>query len=140
MEKNRLVGTILFDFGTHFTVVLSDVCVVGDPTHRRYSSDAPKGWATWYIIFCFVISIALIALFIWVENRRGAQAMMPLKIWKYPEFGLVMFIMFFGWFEFEIMTLYMTYLLDLRRVLLISDSKTFGERRHYFVLCTSFQT
>jgi hypothetical protein len=36
--------------------------------------------------------------------------MMPLKIWRSPGFGLCMFILFFGWMDFEIVTLYMTFL------------------------------
>jgi len=76
----------------------------------RYSSEAPNGWATWYIIFLLILSLVLLALFIWVEHKRGDRAMMPLKIWKYPQFGIVMFLLFFAWFDFEIVTLYMTFL------------------------------
>jgi Major Facilitator Superfamily len=35
-----------------------------------------------------------------------------LKIWKYPQFGLVISLLFFGWFDFEIMTLYITLFLQ----------------------------
>ena len=78
--------------------------------NERYSTKAPNGWATWYIISLFILSVVLLGLFIWVEHKRGSRAMMPLKIWKYPQFGLAMFILFFGWFDFEIVTLYMTFL------------------------------
>lgn len=71
---------------------------------------APDGWATWYIILLLVVSVVLLGLFYFVEHKRGPRAMMPLKIWKYPRFALVMCILFFGWFDFEVMTLYMTLL------------------------------
>jgi MFS family permease len=77
---------------------------------ERYSTVAPKGWATSYIIVLFILSIVLLGLFLWVEYKRGTRAMMPLKIWKYQQFGLIMFILFFGWFDFQIVTLYMAFL------------------------------
>ena len=79
-------------------------------TNERYSAEAPNGWGTWYIIFLLVLSFVFLGLFIYVEHKRGPRAMMPLKIWKYPQFGLCMFILFFGWMDFEIVTLYMTFL------------------------------
>jgi MFS family permease len=75
-----------------------------------YSSEAPNGWGTWYIIFLLILSIILLGLFIFVEHKRGSRAMMPLKIWKSSQFSLSMFILFFGWMDFEIVTLYMTFL------------------------------
>jgi hypothetical protein len=36
--------------------------------------------------------------------------MMPLTVWKNSQFSLVMAILFLGWFDFEIVTLYMTFL------------------------------
>jgi len=75
-----------------------------------YSSEAPKGWATWYIIFLLILSFVLLGSFIFVEYKRGSRAMMPLKIWKSSHFSLSMFILFFGWMDFEIVTLYMTFL------------------------------
>lgn len=49
--------------------------------------------------------------------------MMPLKVWKYPKFGLVMFIVFFGWCDFEVVTLYMTFLYAWYQAYLTSDFK-----------------
>jgi len=75
-----------------------------------YSTQAPNGWATWYIIFLLILSFILLGLFVFVEHKRGARAMMPLKIWRSPQFALVMALLFLGWFDFEIVTLYMTFL------------------------------
>jgi len=78
-----------------------------------YSSEAPNGWATWYIIFLLILSLIFLGLFIWTEHKRGSRAMMPLKIWKSSQFSLSMAILFFGWMDFEIVTLYMTFLYHL---------------------------
>jgi len=75
-----------------------------------YSSEAPNGWGTWYIIFLLILSFILLGMFIFVEYRRGSRAMMPLKNWKSSQFSLCMAILFFGWMDFEIVTLYMTFL------------------------------
>lgn len=91
----------------------------------RYSAEAPKGWGTWYIIVLLILSIIFLGLFIWVEHKLGPKAMMPLSVWHYPGFGLVMTIMFFGWMDFEIITLYMTFLY-LRTRFLIIAFKTFA--------------
>jgi MFS family permease len=109
-------------------------------TYKRYSSEAAEGWATWYIIFLLILSLVLLGLFIWVEHKRGLRAMMPLKIWKYPQFGLIMFLLFFGWFDFEIVTLYMTFLyIHLKLYANTSDFKIFAMSPPFCVHCTFFQ-
>jgi len=90
---------------------LPHVCTsVNILAYDRYSTQTGHGWKTWYIIFLLVLSIILLGLFVCIEHVRGDKAMMPLAIWKNPQFSLIMAVLFFGWFDFEIVTLYMTFL------------------------------
>jgi MFS family permease len=74
-------GLVLFCFGLTYIF-----CRL---TNIRDAEVAPKGWATWYIIFCLIIGVVLSALFIFVESRV-ASPLMPLSIWRVPQFGTMM--------------------------------------------------
>ncbi|ODQ51201.1 MFS general substrate transporter [Saitoella complicata NRRL Y-17804] len=70
------------------------------------STGAPFGWRTWYIPILFVVSIFVIALFIWSQHRQS-DPMMPLSIWSFPNFALIMVIVFLAWGVFEVITVYL---------------------------------
>jgi hypothetical protein len=55
----------------------------------RDASNAPDGWKTWWIILCLVLGVALCALFVFVESRVP-NPLMPLSIWRVPQFGKLM--------------------------------------------------
>lgn len=46
------------------------------------------GWASAWSIACYVIGVAGIALFIWVESRMGDAALIPLKLFRNRTFGV----------------------------------------------------
>lgn len=54
------------------------------------SESASKKWATPYVIVCIVLGVLLVISFVcweaYVENP-----LMPLKIWRYPQFAQVRF-------------------------------------------------
>ncbi|BFZ63108.1 hypothetical protein YB2330_004227 [Saitoella coloradoensis] len=70
------------------------------------STDAPLGWRTWYIPTLLVASTFVIALFIWSQHRQS-DPMMPLSIWSFPNFALIMVIVFLAWGVFEVITVYL---------------------------------
>jgi hypothetical protein len=55
----------------------------------RDASNAPDGWKTWYIIFCLVLGVVLCVLFVFVESKVP-NPLMPLSIWRVPQFGKLM--------------------------------------------------
>ncbi|BFZ63104.1 hypothetical protein YB2330_004223 [Saitoella coloradoensis] len=69
------------------------------------STDAPHGWRTWYIPTLLVIAILVIALFI-ASQHWQADPMMPLSVWAFPNFALMMAIVFLAWGVFEVITVY----------------------------------
>jgi hypothetical protein len=60
-----------------------------DATDRSDAENAPNKWKTWWIIFCIVLGLLLIVLFVFVESRV-ASPLMPLSIWRVPQFGKLM--------------------------------------------------
>jgi hypothetical protein len=138
VERDRLVGTDSVNQWVFFAGILLHVRPLVTLSDVRYSAEAPNGWATWYIIFLLILSLVLLGIFLWVEHKRGARAMMPLKIWKYPQFGLVMVIVFFGWFDFQVVTLYMTFLYRPPNFSLTLDFKMCVAHRQYYAHYTSF--
>ena len=61
----------------------------------------PGGWASAEILSTLLVSILLIALFVAWEYYMGARALMPLSIWTYPNFGLIMIIIALAWMNFS---------------------------------------
>ncbi|KAG7195947.1 uncharacterized protein KQ657_002333 [Scheffersomyces spartinae] len=59
------------------------------------------GWDSAYIIVCLVISIALIALFFWLEVKYVAHPFIPRNIYN-MKLLLVLLIMTFGWGSFGV--------------------------------------
>jgi hypothetical protein len=59
------------------------------------AENAPNGWRTWYIIFSLLLGFAFIAAFLVLESRVP-HPLMPLAIWKVPQFGRVMLIIALG--------------------------------------------
>jgi MFS family permease len=53
------------------------------------AGNAPNKWGTWYIIFCLIIGLVLIGTFVFVESRVKSP-LMPLSIWRVPQFGKLM--------------------------------------------------
>lgn len=76
-------GLILFCFGLMYTPSVYIVYV------HRDAENAPDGWKTWWIIFSIVMGLALLVLFVFVESRITSP-LMPLSIWKVPQFGRLM--------------------------------------------------
>src|SRR5436305_6527577 len=79
-------------------------------TNDRDAENAPDKWKTWWIIFCLVLRVVLIAIFIFVESRIQ-NPLMPLSIWRVPQFGKLMicFGMGFGAFGGSIIYGYSLY-------------------------------
>jgi hypothetical protein len=50
---------------------------------------APDQWKTWWIIFCLILGLVLMGLFVFVESRVSSP-LMPLSIWRVPQFGKLM--------------------------------------------------
>ena len=59
------------------------------------AGNAPNGWKTWYIIFSLLIGFAFIGAFLFLESKVQ-HPLMPLAIWKVPQFGRVMLIIALG--------------------------------------------
>jgi hypothetical protein len=55
----------------------------------RDAETAPDKWKTWWIIFCLIFGLVLVAAFVFVESRV-ASPLMPLSIWRIPQFGKLM--------------------------------------------------
>ncbi|KAK9472353.1 major facilitator superfamily domain-containing protein [Dipodascopsis tothii] len=61
---------------------------------------APKGWGTPYIIAMIIVGIVLLGLFVTWEFYYS-NPLMPMFIWKYPGFALVMVVIACGWIDFQ---------------------------------------
>jgi MFS family permease len=59
------------------------------------AGNAANGWKTWYIIFSLLIGFVFIGAFLFLESKVQ-HPLMPLAIWKVPQFGRVMFIIALG--------------------------------------------
>lgn len=70
---------------------------------------APSGWSTWYIIFCFVLSPVLLALFI-LWQFRASSPLMPLWLWKTPGFSPLIGVSALVLWAFQGFALYATLL------------------------------
>ena len=60
---------------------------------------SPHGWATSYIIVSLVLGVACIGMFIWLQARLN-YPLMPLKIFRYPQFPRVIATYFLGFTTF----------------------------------------
>ena len=88
-EKIDVIGAILvtcgltlFCFGLTYLILMSEIdCRDGD--------NAPNQWKTWYIIFCLIMGFVLCVVFIFVESKMPSP-LMPLSIWRVPQFGKLM--------------------------------------------------
>ncbi|KAK9461686.1 major facilitator superfamily-domain-containing protein [Lipomyces oligophaga] len=69
------------------------------------SSSAPDGWKTPYVIALIIVGVVLIGIFIFWESR-APNPLMPLFIWRYPSFALVMGILVCGWMNFQGVLIY----------------------------------
>jgi len=66
-----------------------------EETNGSDADNAPNGWATWYIIFSIILGFAFIGVFILWEYRCP-YPLMPLGIWKVPQFGRLMIVIALG--------------------------------------------
>lgn len=83
-EKVDWLGAILIICGiTGICYALSD------------AGNAPNGWRTWYIIFSLLLGCAFVGLFLWLESRVQ-YPLMPLSIWKVPQFLRLMVVIALG--------------------------------------------
>src|SRR5579859_6891171 len=64
-------------------------------TDNSDADNAPNGWRAWYIIFSLLLGCLFLAAFILLESRVQSP-LMPLSIWKVPQFGRLMFILALG--------------------------------------------
>jgi len=64
------------------------------------AENAPDKWKTWWIIFCLIMGLVLIGVFIFVESRV-ASPLMPLSIWRVPQFGKLMLCFGLGFGAFS---------------------------------------
>jgi hypothetical protein len=55
----------------------------------RDAENAPDKWKTWWIIFCLIMGVVLIGVFVFVESKVK-HPLMPLSIWKVPQFPKLM--------------------------------------------------
>ena len=60
---------------------------------------SPNGWATSYIIVALILGVVCIGLFIWLQARLK-YPLMPLTIWRYPQFPRVIATYFLGFTTF----------------------------------------
>jgi hypothetical protein len=60
---------------------------------------SPDGWATNYIIVALIAGVAFIAVFIFLQSRLK-YPLMPLTIWRYPQFPRVIATYFLGFTTF----------------------------------------
>ncbi|KAK9467576.1 major facilitator superfamily domain-containing protein [Lipomyces arxii] len=63
------------------------------------AGSASKGWGTPYVIVILIVSIALLATFIWWESRTS-NPVMPLRIWKAQGFAMIMLTVLFSLMAF----------------------------------------
>jgi len=54
-----------------------------------------NGWSTSYIIVALAVGVICIAFFIWLQSRLQ-YPLMPLSIWRYPQFPRVIATYFLG--------------------------------------------
>src|SRR5271170_7105324 len=59
------------------------------------AENAPNQWRTWYIIFSLLLGFVFIGIFIFHESRAQFP-LMPLAIWKVPQFAKVMIVIALG--------------------------------------------
>ena len=60
---------------------------------------SPEGWATSYIIVSLVLGVGCLILFVWLQSRLK-YPLMPLSIWRYPQFPRVLSTYFLGYTAF----------------------------------------
>jgi len=83
-EKVDWLGAILIICGiTGICYALSD------------AGNTPNGWRTWYIIFSLLLGCVFVGLFLWWESRVQ-YPLMPLSIWKVPQFLRLMVVIALG--------------------------------------------
>jgi hypothetical protein len=58
-------------------------------TEGSDAENAPNKWKTWWIIFCLIMGVVLIVVFVFVESKVK-HPLMPLSIWKVPQFPKLM--------------------------------------------------
>lgn len=90
-------GLILFCFGLTYALYFR--------SNGRGEETAPDGWKTWWIILCLVAGLVLIGGFVLFESRIS-NPLMPLNIWRIPQFAKVIFCfgLGFGIFSGALMT------------------------------------
>jgi len=83
-EKVDWVGAILVICGvTGICYALSD------------AGNAHNGWKSWYIILSLLLGCVFLVLFVWFESRVQ-DPLMPLSIWKVPQFLRLMVVIALG--------------------------------------------
>jgi len=60
---------------------------------------SPNAWATSYIICAITLGIGSLVLFVWLQSRLQ-YPLMPLSIWRYPQFPRVIGTYFLGFTTF----------------------------------------
>jgi hypothetical protein len=60
---------------------------------------SPSSWATSYIIVALILGVGCIVLFVWLQSRLK-YPLMPLSIWRYPQFPRVIATYFLGFTTF----------------------------------------
>jgi hypothetical protein len=60
---------------------------------------SPNGWGTSYIIVSLILGPSCILLFLWLQSRLQ-YPLMPLSIWRYPQFPRVIATYFLGFTTF----------------------------------------
>jgi MFS family permease len=60
---------------------------------------SPDGWGTSYIIVALILGVGCITLFLWLQSRLR-YPLMPLSIWRYPQFPRVIATYFLGFTTF----------------------------------------
>lgn len=63
------------------------------------ASSSINGWATPYVIVILILSLVVLAAFVWWESKCE-RPLMPLRIWRFPGFAINMVIVLFGWMCF----------------------------------------
>ncbi|KZT58285.1 MFS general substrate transporter [Calocera cornea HHB12733] len=75
------------------------------------AQSAPQGWATPYIPVLLVLSVVLLVGFIrWEVHREkaGAATLMPPSLFKIPNFGMILALVFCAWWGFNALTYFET--------------------------------
>jgi MFS family permease len=100
-------GVGLFCFGLTYDSVLAGI-------DERDANNTSDSWKTWWIILCLVMGVVLCGVFIIVESRVS-HPLMPLSIWRIPQFGRLMlaFGIGFGTFTGLIVFGYSLYFLQI---------------------------